>query len=667
MKKALITGITGQDGTYLSRLLLDKGYEVHGIVRRVALEDPEHRLWRLRDILDKIILHPGSLESYASLFAIVEKIKPDECYHLAAQSFVSYSFEDEFSTINTNINGTHFILSALKEKAPKCKTYFAASSEMFGQVREVPQTENTPFHPRSPYGISKVAGFELTRNYREAYNLFACNGILFNHESLPKNSPVVIKIDGLIDILPIEELFHKGGKHFYEGIKNEYKNQLIWNGREWTKIINGTCYLAKRRKLNLIQTREASIELTDGHCLFDENNYEIKAEDVRIKNKLYKAEFPKEKNKLNDIDIDFVYFIGYIVGDGHIDERGRIRITGTNKNEILKIGKSIVNKYGWTYRIRTWGADKWKGCRKKVWQLDINNDVEWGLWVKKHIYTSSKEKKIPKFILNNNSKIKSAFFNGYYDADGRRGGLESYQYKGWTTKSAVLNLGLIFLINELTGQKAKTKLAYIGNNRYYYTQLRSSKTTNKGRHLLKDLNEVIKINKICNFKDGAFFDLQTESQTFASGANLVKVHNSPYRGYEFVTRKITSAVSKIKAGQAEELMLGNLEAKRDWGFAGDYVIAMYLMLQQDKPDDYVIATGETHTVKEFVELAFDYAGLDWKKYVKKDKNLFRPAEVHELKGDYSKAKRILGWKPKVNFEQLVKMMVDEDLKRLKVN
>ncbi|PIW67284.1 MAG: GDP-mannose 4,6-dehydratase [Candidatus Omnitrophica bacterium CG12_big_fil_rev_8_21_14_0_65_42_8] len=320
MKKALITGITGQDGSYLSRLLVDKGYQVHGIVRRVALEDPEHRLWRLRPVLNKIKLHAGSLESYASLFNIVQKVKPDECYHLAAQSFVSYSFEDEFSTINTNINGTLFMLSAIKHMAPKCKFYFAASSEMFGHVREIPQTENTPFYPRSPYGISKVAGFELARNYREAYGLFACNGILFNHES-------------------------------------------------------------------------------------------------------------------------------------------------------------------------------------------------------------------------------------------------------------------------------------------------------------------------------------------------------PMRGYEFVTRKITSAAAKIKLGLAEELKLGNLDAKRDWGFAKDYCEAMYLMLQQDKPDDYVIATGETHTVKEFVELAFDYAGLDWKKYVKKDKNLFRPAEVHELKGDYSKARRVLGWKPKVKFEELVKMMVEEDLKR----
>ncbi len=321
MKKALITGITGQDGSYSAEFLLKKGYEVHGIVRRVALEDPEHRLWRIKHILAKITLHPGSLESYPSIFSIVEKVKPDECYHLAAQSFVSYSFEDEFSTINTNINGTHFVLSAIKEKAPKCKFYFAGSSEMFGLVKETPQNENTPFHPRSPYGISKVAGFDLTRNYREAYGLFACNGILFNHES-------------------------------------------------------------------------------------------------------------------------------------------------------------------------------------------------------------------------------------------------------------------------------------------------------------------------------------------------------SRRGFEFVSRKITNAVAEIKLGLAKELRLGNLEAKRDWGFAGDYIKAMFLILQQNKPDDYVIATNETHSVKEFVKLAFDYVGLDWKKYVVVDKELYRPAEVNLLRGDYSKAKKKLGWKPTVKFEELVKMMVDADLKRL---
>ena len=183
-KVALITGITGQDGSYLAELLLSKGYEVHGIVRRVALEDETHRIWRIKEILKDINLHAGSLESYASLFNIILKIKPAEVYHLAAQSYVGYSFEDEFSTLNININGTHHLLSAVKEfAASKVKFYFAGSSEMFGKVKTSPQNENTPFNPRSSYGISKVTGYYLVKNYREAYKLHASNGILFNHES----------------------------------------------------------------------------------------------------------------------------------------------------------------------------------------------------------------------------------------------------------------------------------------------------------------------------------------------------------------------------------------------------------------------------------------------------------------------------------------------------
>ena len=142
-KKALITGITGQDGSYLAEFLLGKGYEVHGIVRRVALEDPEHRLWRIRHIQNKIQLHAASLESLPSIYKVMNFIKPDECYHLAAQSYVAYAFEDEFSTLNTNVNGTHYVLVALKECAPNCRVYFAASSEMFGNSAEVPQNENT--------------------------------------------------------------------------------------------------------------------------------------------------------------------------------------------------------------------------------------------------------------------------------------------------------------------------------------------------------------------------------------------------------------------------------------------------------------------------------------------------------------------------------------------
>src|SRR5688500_3085649 len=158
---ALISGITGQDGSYLAELLLEKGYAVHGIVRRVAIEDAEHRLWRIKHILNDLKLEPASLESYPSLCRVMSHVKPDEIYHLAAQSFVSYSFEDEFSTLNTNINGTHYMLAAYHEVMPKARFYFAGSSEMFGAAGVSPQNEETRFHPRSAYGISKVAGFDL--------------------------------------------------------------------------------------------------------------------------------------------------------------------------------------------------------------------------------------------------------------------------------------------------------------------------------------------------------------------------------------------------------------------------------------------------------------------------------------------------------------------------
>ena len=323
-KSALITGITGQDGSYLAELLISKNYKVHGLVRRVALQNESQRLWRIKHILKKITLHSATLESYASIVKLISKIKPDEIYHLGAQSYIDYSFNDEFSTLNTNINGTHYILSAIKDFSPKTKFYFAGSSEMYGKVVETPQTEKTPFYPRSAYGISKVTGFELTRNYREAYNLHCTNGILFNHES-------------------------------------------------------------------------------------------------------------------------------------------------------------------------------------------------------------------------------------------------------------------------------------------------------------------------------------------------------PRRGFEFVTRKISYSVARIKMGLQKNISLGNLNAKRDWGHAKDYVKAMWLMLQKKKPDDYVVCTGKQYSVKQFLELAFSMLGLNYKKYLIVDKKLFRPAEVNSLIGNNKKAKKKLKWKPEYDFEALVKDMVFNDLDSIKKN
>jgi len=316
-KKAVITGITGQDGSYLAEFLLEKGYEVHGIVRRTAASNAE-RLARINHVLDRIVLHGGSLENYASLYQVVQQVRPDEVYHLAAQSFVAYSFEDPFSTMETNVNGTQYMLAAVRELVPHARFYFAGTSEMIGNASCAPQNETTPFYPRSPYAISKVAGYWLTRNFREAYGLYACSGILYNHES-------------------------------------------------------------------------------------------------------------------------------------------------------------------------------------------------------------------------------------------------------------------------------------------------------------------------------------------------------PRRGLEFVTRKITSTAARIKLGLARELRLGSLEPKRDWGHARDYVRAMWLMLQQQKPDDYVIASGYTHSVREFVDMTFKLLDLDYRDYLVSDPKLERPSEVYLLMGDASKAEKELGWKYETAFRDLVAEMVYSDL------
>ncbi len=301
----------------MAELLLSKGYEVHGLVRRVALEDPEHRLSRLRNIQSRLKLHSASLDSFPSVLEAVRASRPAECYHFAAHSFVSYSFDDEFSTLQTNINSTHYLLAAIKSLAPECRFYFAASSEMFGKAEESPQSEATRFRPRSTYGISKVAGFELTRNYREAYGLYAASGILFNHES-------------------------------------------------------------------------------------------------------------------------------------------------------------------------------------------------------------------------------------------------------------------------------------------------------------------------------------------------------PRRGFEFVTRKITSAAARIRAGKQTTLRLGNLDAQRDWGHAREYVEAVWRILQLDSPSDFVIATGQTHSVRDFVKEAFSVAGLEFEKHVTVDRELYRPSETIALCGDPSKAREAFGWQSSISFSQLVREMVLND-------
>ncbi len=676
-KKALITGIRGQDGAYLAKFLLEKGYEVWGADRRSG----DATNWRLKELgieKDVKIVYMDLLE-LTNILRTIDKIKPDEVYNLAAQSFVGVSFEKPVLTAEIDAIGVLRILEAIRTIKPDTKFYQASTSEMFGKVQEIPQNEKTPFYPRSPYGVAKVFGHWITVNYRESFDLFACSGILFNHESIPKNSPIIIKKDGLIDILPIEDLF-KTEKHRYEGILKKYVGCLVWNGEDWTEIINGSCYKDTTKKLKLIQTGEAVVETTFEHVIFDENNQEVKAQDIKVGDKLFDVKFPDEDGMLN-CDLEFAKFLGYLVGDGYISEDGKIRLLGSDKEKIENIAKLLTNKFGWSYRVYTNGPGGFETSKKDIWNVDINNDADFGKWLRKEIYTRhSKEKKVPTFILNATKEVKKAFFEGYYEADGRDSGHEKYKYKGFTTNSATLCLGLIYIFKSFSNQVPKVKAEYKDTKRYYHVQFRTPEEINKDKHLKETLNEVIKILET-ETENGWLFDIQTKSGTFATGVNLCKVHNSPLRGVEFVTRKITYSLARIKYGLQDKLVLGNLDAKRDWGYAKEYVEGMWLMLQQDEPEDYVLATGETHTVREFVEKAAEIAGfnIEWegegvntkgidkktgKIIVEVSPEFYRPAEVDILIGDYTKAKKKLGWEPKTKFEKLVEIMMEADLKRV---
>lgn len=675
MKKALITGITGQDGSYLSELLLDKGYEVHGIIRRSSSFNTK----RIDHIYDHLRLYYGDVTDTLSIQNIINEIKPDEIYNLAAQSHVAVSFELPEYTGQVDALGVLKLLESVKKYSPKTKIYQASTSELFGKVKEIPQKETTQFHPRSPYGVSKIYAYWICKNYRESYNMFISNGILFNHESILKNSPIIIKSDNMIDILPIEDLF-RTEKHKYEGILDKYKNKLVWNGDNWTKIINGTCYKEINKEVKLVQTVDSCYESTGDHIVFKEDNSEIETRNLKKSDKLYKISYPENINILK-IDKNLAYFIGFVIGDGYISEDGSIRLTGTDKNEIERVANLLTTMYGWKYSINTYGVGQYDNCKNYIWQLDILNDKNFGKWLRDNIYTKrSKEKRIPDFILNSDIETKKSFFDGYYLADGRKKGNEKYDYKGYTTSSATLSLGLIYILRSFSNQVPKCKCDYRDLKRYYYVQLRSDGTSGRGSHLMKNLNEVINIKNTIS-EDGWFFDIQTESQTFATGPNLVKIHNSPRRGETFVTRKITIGLSNwLKTNKP--IKLGNLNSRRDWGYAKDYIYGMWLMLQHDEPDDFILATGESHSIREFVEECCKYIGIniEWvgdginEKGIEKnsgeviieiDPKYFRPSEVDLLLGDPSKSKRILNWEPKVKFKELVKIMMEHDLNKNK--
>ena len=706
-KVVLITGIGGQDGSYLAELLLLKGYKVRGIVRRASWPNTK-RIDHL-DVFDPkygkkdespFFLLYADLADSVSIRTVLERIRPNEIYNLAAQSHVGISFDNPESTFNYNALGPLRILEAIRDMKLDCKYYQASSSEMFG-VSPPPQNENTLMLPQSPYGISKVAAYHITRMYRNAYGIFACNGILFNHECISENAPIMVrkkdsKIISIRRIKDIRKPRSKGG-NIQQWILNDLE---IWDGEDFVSL---NCITASKRKkedenfhCKTINTRHGIIEITNHHNMLDENKNKLKSKDVQIGTRLLHKEFPEQK-EISILSKEEALFLGMMIGDGYVSEDGKGQFTNNNQ-EVRELLIKIWTKIALgSVTIRSFKTEYGKATQTK-----LNGNSNYLKLIRKEIYTNDGFKKIPDRILNANKEIKLAFLSGYNITDGLKSNPCVYEFKNFKTNSILLAQGLLFLIKQTTKQdynisfeKKEGRYGYYSVNllspnnslekqkrienliindlsqREIYRQTGISRTFIRKvqdgeqiqiqHHLSKQKSEVKNF-----FYHGQqpewVFDIETGSGELMAGVGTTVIANSPRRGLNFVTRKITFGIAKIIVGEDKKLVLGNLNAMRDWGFAKEYVEAMWKIMQLDKPQDIVISTRETHTVKEFVEEAFGLLDLDWREFVETSESYKRPAEVPALLGDSTKAEKLINWKPKTKFKELVKMMLAEDLK-----
>ena len=713
-KKALITGIAGQDGSYLTELLLDKGYQVHGIIRWDSVFTTQRIDHLFQDPhLDgvRLFLHYGDLTDTGNIEKLINQIKPDEVYHLAAMSHVRVSFDMPEYTVNTDALGTLRVLEAIKNSGLSIKFYMAASSEMFGSSPP-PQNENTRFHPRSPYACAKVFSYDITRFYREAYGIFACNGILFNHETIASFTPMFCKNVGEeeFDIKPIREIvkFDETKKCYQSG---KVSGMQVWGKNDWVDVKFASAYPHDIKKDNkyprFINSRSGAFMATANHVVFMNDNSEKEVKNIKIGDCLEVIEFPFLLNQSNpSTSKEEAELLGMLVGDGSITySKKGIGLHGKFINSSEKIRK----RFSYLWSEVTGGSAAYYPSKsgfnpkKTVGCLGLAGGNDW--LRKIDIYNADKTKRVPKIILNSSPDIMLAFLKGYNAADGLKKNPCTYELKNFKTNSATLAMGLWYLIDKTTKQNINLTLETKNDGRIFYSlnilstvdnilkeqrvrELVSADLSQRGisrrtgisrdfirkiqyggfcclaHHLRKNPLEVKKIIDLPEY-NGWFYDLETSSGEFHCGVGKCHVHNSPRRGPTFVTRKITRGVARIMAGLDKKLYFGNLDAKRDWGLTQEYVEAMWLMLQQSKPDDYVIATGETHSVKEFLEEAFQYSGLgDWQKYIEIDPRYFRPSEVEILIGDPVKAKEKLRWEAKIKFKDLVRVMVDADLRAL---
>jgi GDPmannose 4,6-dehydratase len=660
-RSALVTGITGQDGSYLAELLLEKGYDVHGMVRRASTE----KFDRIEQIRDRITLHQGDLLDQRSLVDALRASKPSEIYNLAAMSFVAVSWIQPTLTAEFTGTGVTRMLEAMREVCPEARFYQASSSEMFGKVLEVPQTETTPFYPRSPYGVAKAYGHFITVNYRESYDLHATSGILFNHECISENTPLIVRQLGNLAIKTPADLvpLRRKGPSVQTFVPDNVVE--VWDGEDWTYVRGITASRRRRtdpdHELLSIQARGGVVDATAHHTMLDDDRVPVRAGNVREGDDLAIANWMPGAPGWSAITPELAELLGLLAADGYVSRDGcQVRLTN---NDFLIRGRATEL---WS-RVFLGFSREWTGTSgfdgdASVQAVNFTGAKTIGPWLREQLYTSTAFKQVPPVVLNADYELQLAFLNGYYAGDGlKKGNGDSIK-----TNSAVLAQGLCLLyFNQ--GQPASVYVEQRDGRSYYQLNLRSAvRVGAKGKHLLRSPSEVRRIAPSAVPSDEWVFDLETESGVFCAGVGRLVVHNSPRRGLEFVTRKITWHAAAIKHGLTNELRLGNLDAERDWGYAKDYVEAMWAMLQQDKPEDYVIATGEAHSVRECCEVAFDEAGLgDFERYVTIDPAFVRPAEVDHLIGDPSKAARDLGWKPHTSFEELIRLMTRADLELLK--
>ena len=671
MPKALITGITGQDGSYLAEFLLAQGYDVLGMVRRSSTVNFD----RIRHYQDQVTLVQGDLLDQVSLINILEEHRPVEVYNLAAQSFVPTSWQQPVLTGEFTALGVTRLLDAIRLVSPTTRFYQASSSEMFGKVQEVPQRESTPFYPRSPYGVAKVYGHWITVNYRESYDLFATSGILFNHECVTAETPVFIQRDGMLDLQPIEDVVphhtdaSKGAKYTTEP---DPKHELqVWDAQGWTPV---TCMTATwngfERKANKtvhrIAARGALFHATSDHVVFachDGEPMEKPAGEVQPGDAMMLIPLPPPTDSIS-MTGDEAWLLGLLAAEGYVSQDGKIHVANQDQDLLTEVEACWRRVTGGGASRHTVPSGFENG--QPVTQLRLTGASSYARFLQEQLYTRSGHKRVPARVLNASPEARMAFLRGFNVGDGLKSTPCTYEFQGFKTASAVMAAGLYWLAHTTLHQRAIICPEERNDRLYYQVNLNSPNTPgDKGRHLRRPLEEVTKAQPVSY--NGWLFDLATASGTFHAGIGQGWIHNSPRRGLEFVTHKITNAVARIKLGLEHELRLGNLEARRDWGYAPDYVRAMWLMLQQDHPDDYVIATGETQSVQEFCQEAFSYVDLDWREFVVQDPRFMRPAEVDLLVGDASKAAKKLGWEPSVTFRELVRIMVDADLEAIQRN